>query len=451
MATLRSIIGHFIGSLFLKQRLFVLLLTLIVLFILAFFWATLFEIGIIGLVVLSLLVMTDYFLLYQRQHGIFARRVTPDRFSNGDENPISIFLENKYHFIADLEIIDESPEQFQMRDHRYGLTLQSGGEKTLSYILRPISRGEYHFGAVNVFVSSPLGLLSRRYKFSQDAMVATYPSFIHLRKYELLAISNNLQDAGIKKIRRLGHAMEFEQIKEYVPGDDIRTVNWKATAKRASLMVNQYQEEKAQNVYNVIDMGRTMKMPFLGMSLLDYAINSSLVLSKIAITKGDKAGVMAFSHNEQKLVTADRRSTQMYTILENLYRLDTAFKEPNFEMLYAKLKRQVTQRSLMVFYTNFESLYGLERQLPYLKALAKSHLLLVVFFENTVLSSRVSKPASDTKEIYDKVIAEKFMHEKRQIVKELKKYGIQSILTPPEHLTVNTINRYLEIKARGSL
>jgi len=119
--------------------------------------------------------------------------------------------------------------------------------------------------------------------------------------------------------------------------------------------------------------------------------------------------------------------------------------------LYADIKKNINHRSLIILYTNFETLDSLHRQLPYLKGIAKSHLLVVVFFQNTELNEIINSKAVTVQEVYDKVIAEKFAFEKRLIVNELKKYGIYSVLTQPENLTLDTINKYLEIKARGIL
>lgn len=282
-------------------------------------------------------------------------------------------------------------------------------------------------------------------------MVPTYPSYIQLRKYDLMAFSNQLMQYGMKKIRRIGHTMEFEQIKEYVQGDDLRTLNWKATAKKNQLMVNQFQDEKSQQVYMLIDKGRVMKMPFDGLSLLDYAINATLVLSNIIIKKHDKAGMLSFSKKVENRVAAEKRGGQMQRIMESLYNIKTDFFESDYSRLYAEVKRHINQRSLLILYTNFETLDGLHRQLPYLKGLAKNHLLVVVFFQNTELRSFLDRKAETVQEMYDKVIAEKFAFEKRLIVNELRKYGIHALLTKPEDLTLDTINKYLEIKARGIL
>ena len=266
---------------------------------------------------------------------------------------------------------------------------------------------------------------------------------------KLLAISNNLHQYGIKKIRRIGHTMEFEQIKDYVLGDDIRTINWKATAKKNNLMVNQFQDEKSQPIYSVIDKGRVMKMPFNGLSLLDYAINAALVISNVALKKHDKAGMFSFSKKVENVVVAEKRTSQMNLIMESLYNIKTDFFESDFSRLYADLKRNITNRSLILLYTNFETLDGLHRQMPYLKGIAKNHLLVVIFFKNVELNGLIKQDAETIQEVYDKVIAEKFAFEKRLIVNELKKFGIYSILTSPEDLTIDTINKYLEIKARG--
>ena len=216
-------------------------------------------------------------------------------------------------------------------------------------------------------------------------------------------------------------------------------------------MVNQYQDEKSQPVYQVIDNGRSMQMPFNGLSLLDYAINSTLALSNIILKKQDKAGMFTFSKKTTNYVAAERKAGQMHKLMESLYRIDTDFMESDFSRLYVDIKQAVTQRSLIMLYTNFETLDALRRQMVFLKEIAKSHLLIILFFDNTELNRITNDKARNVQEVYDKVIAEKFAFEKRLIIRELQKHGIQSILTQPENLTMDTINKYLELKARGMI
>ena len=448
---MKQLFNNFYKNLFLGGRLFMGLGCAVVLFLLSFFFPWLGDIPVIFFWLVILLFIIDIVLLYRIPKGIFAKRISPERLSNGDENEVSIYIESNYSFAIDVEIIDEIPHQFQKRDVLFKTALTSRQHKLLNYLLRPTKRGEYEFGWLRVYVQSPLKLVSRRFNFEQAETLPVYPSFLQMRKYELMAISNRLNEIGIKKIRRLGHSMEFEQIKNYVAGDDYRTLNWKATARQGNLMVNSYTEEKSQHVYCVIDKSRAMKMPFEGLSLLDYAINAALVLSSVALLKEDRAGLITISDKKGAVIPAEKRPTQLNKIMEVLYREKTRYLETNMELLYTTIRNTLKQRSLVVFFTNFESASALERQLPYLKRIAKFHLLVMVFFENTELKALSEEPATNVEGIYIKTIAEKFVYEKKLMVKELTRHGIQSILTAPQNVTVNTINRYLELKARQKI
>ncbi|WP_298151321.1 DUF58 domain-containing protein [Flavobacterium sp.] len=442
---------NFFRKLYINHQFFFALMGLMVLFVLSFIFPFLFNATRYLFFALLLLLLLDIMILFVAQRGIEASRSMAEKLSNGDENPITVNIRNFYTFPIHIKLVDEIPFQFQVRNFNINSTISPSSEKAIVYQLRPTERGEYFFGNLNIYVSSPLRIISRRFTFNKDQMVPVYPSYIQLRKYDLMAFSNNLLQYGVKRIRRIGHSMEFEQIKEYTQGDDIRTLNWKATAKKNALMINQFQDEKSQSVYMVIDKGRVMKMPFNGLSLLDYAINATLVLSNVILKKHDKAGMLTFSKKPENRVVAEKRSSQMEKILQSLYGIKTDFFESDYSRLYADIRQHINQRSLIILYTNFESLDGLHRQLPYLKAIAKSHLLVVIFFNNTELNDLIDKKADTIQQVYDKAIAEKFAFEKRLIVNELRKYGIHSVLTQPENLTLDTINKYLEIKARGIL
>ncbi|WP_242134954.1 DUF58 domain-containing protein [Aestuariivivens marinum] len=436
---------------YIQPRFFYIGIGIVVLFGLSYFVPILFNIAQVSILVLMVLFFLDVLIVCLGKQKIEAQRILPDKFSNGDNNAVSITITNNYLFKIYLEVIDEIPEQFQVRDFKIKKAISPRKTKTIKYILKPTKRGEYHFGHLNIYAASILNLATKRFTFDRGAMVPTYPSFKQLRKFELLNINKNAMEQGIKKIRRLGHTMEFEQIKDYVLGDDLRTINWKATAKRNQLMVNQFQDERSQPVYSIIDKGRVMQMPFNGLTLLDYAINATLVISNMVLKKQDKAGIIAFSKKIENRIVAKRRASQMQLILDALYNINTDFFESDFGRLYADIKRNIQHRSLILLYTNFETLDGLNRQLAYLKGISKNHLLVVVFFKNTELSRLINEKAETVQEVYDKVIAEKLAFEKRLIVNELKKYGIHTILTTPEALTIDTINKYLEIKARGLL
>ena len=442
---------QFIKSFYIHNSFFTYIAVLSACFILSYWIPILYPIVWVLTIVLLGLFLFDVFLLYASSKGMEAKRILPQKLSNSDLNPMSVDFQSYYPFRAFITIIDELPKQFQKRDFEHNTSLLKNERKEFEYMVRPVERGAYVFGNLNLYASSPLKIVKRRFVFQKDQMVPVYPSIIQMQQYDFLAISNKISMFGLKKIRRIGHTQEFEQIKEYVPGDDIRTLNWKATAKQNQLMVNQYQDEKSQPIYSIIDTGRVMKMPFNGLKLLDYAINSTLAFSNVALKRNDKTGMIAFSKNIESFVPAVQKTTHLNTILEKLYNITTEFTDSDFGLLYAQVKRKITHRSLLLLYTNFEHISALKRQMPFLLAIAKKHVLVVIFFENTELEELISSDAEDLQTIYHKTIAEKFSLEKRLMQKELQQHGIQTILTKPEQLTINTINKYLEIKARGLL
>ena len=438
-------------NLYINNRFFFTLFGVGFTYILAFFFPVLMWVahGLLTLMMIAFIV--DYMLLFNQKNAVQAQRILPEKLSNGDQNSIKIDIKNNYPFTIKIKVIDEIPFQFQKRDFNIERTIDKNKNILFEYLLEPKERGEYSFGNLNVFAESPLGLVSKRFTFQKEAMLPSYPSFIHLRKYELMALQNEFLLGGIKKIRKLGHTMEFEQIKEYVPGDDVRTINWKATSKRNQLMVNQFQDEKSQRIFMLIDNGRTMQMPFNGLSLLDYSINATMALSHIILKKNDRAGMMTFSKKTEHKVAADNKSGQLRKISEALYNIQTNSYESDFSRLYQDVKYTIGQRSLILLFTNFETLDAVNRQMKYLRGIAKNHLLVIIFFKNAELQSLINTNPENIQEVYDEIIAEKFEYEKKLIIQELRKYGIYTVYTLPENLNIEVINKYLEIKARGIL
>jgi uncharacterized protein (DUF58 family) len=409
-----------------------------------------FALGKGAVTMLAVLLAIDVWLLWKK-NGMRAERTCAPRFSNGDGNPVRIALENRYPCPVHVEVTDEVPVVFQRRDILFPADMASGARREIVYHLRPVRRGEYRFGHIRLFVTTRIGLAVRRYTCGQPVDIKVYPSYLMLHRYELMAISNNLTELGIKRIRRIGHHTEFEHIKEYVKGDDYRTINWKASARRHQLMVNTYQDERSQEIYSIIDKGRIMQAAFRGMALLDYAINASLVLSFVAIHREDKAGLVTFADGFETFLPASKQPGQMQLILENLYRQQTTFGESDYSSLYVHLNKYISKRSLLLIYTNFDSIIGMERQLNYMQQLAHRHAVLAIFFENAELKTFAARLPQTNEDYFQQVIAEKFLFEKHHVTAILRQHGIYSLLTTPDKLSVDVINRYLEMKARHLL
>lgn len=440
----------FLPKIFLTRYFFLAFLPVILGYIAAFYFPSMLPFVGYALYAVIILVILDLVLLSLSKTGISGQREVNDKLSNGDINRVKIKLKNHFPFRVRYTVLDEIPPEFQIFDFQITGFLSAGGGEDLDYDLTPKERGSYNFGKTMVFVESPLRLFQRKFTLSTEKTIRVFPSFLRLNRYSLGNFRLHLNEAGIKKIRRVGHSMEFEQIKEYVAGDDVRTLNWKATAKQREFMVNQYMEERSQQIYCAIDTGRMMKMPFNGLSLLDYAINSSLILSNIVLQSQDRAGVFTFSNRLENFVKAERRSSQIRKISEALYRIKTNYAESDFGKLYNTLKFKIRQRGLILLFTNFDSPDSLHRQLPYLQAINKNHLLVVVFFRDTELEGFLSDDSREA-DAYQRTLVEKFVYEKQRIALELQKFGIQTLLTEPENLTIHTINKYLEIKSRGML
>ncbi len=437
--------------LYLSRRFFLLFGGIAALFAFSFALPFIMPIAQTLLVLGFAIVLTDILLLFRSKQVITVIRKCPRLMSLGSDNNIKIEIENKINLLLKVTLIDELPMQFQHRDFSMQLQLAPNEKKELQYVLKPLIRGEYHFGKINVFLQTVIGLAERRVAQEQQIVVPVYPSIIQMKHFELMSVTKISNFQGIKKMRRLGHSYEFEQIKNYVRGDDYRSINWKATGRKGDLMVNQFTDEKAQQIYSVIDNSRAMRMPFNGLSLLDHAVNASLVISNVALHKQDKAGLLIFSDKTGTILKAESSRGQLKKILEILYKVQDKHLEANYELLYMSLRNNVKGRSLLFLYTNFESFYALDRVLPVLRKLNKLHLLVVVFFENTEIAEYSQQVADTTEKIYFQTIAQLFVSEKKQMVQRLNQYGIQAVLTRPEDLSVNTINKYLELKSRGMI
>jgi uncharacterized protein (DUF58 family) len=426
----------------------VVLLLLAVCLAIGFVVPAFFLVGQIGVAVLLALVLVEIFILFAKKDPVRVKRQVASQLSLGDENKVTLKISHDYAFPVYLDVYDNLPYQFQIRDQHFEVLLNPDHETSIHYFVRPTERGEYDFSDIYVYVAALTKLIQRKAVIKESKQVATYPSILQMKKYELKVFAKTAV-TGIKKIRRLGHNNEFEQIKNYVQGDDLRTVNWKATSRRNELMVNQYQDERAQHVYSIIDKSRSMRMPFNDLTLLDYSINSTLAFSNICLRKGDKVGLMTYSDKLGTKIAAERNTNQLNRIIELLYRQKTRFLEANFEMLYHGIRNQIKGRSLIMLYTNIESEYSLKRILPLLKRINQLHVLVVIFFENTEIDKAAEMEPKHVRDIYLKTFAEKYKMDKKKIALELRKNAIQTVLTTPEKLSIDTINKYLELKARG--
>lgn len=437
-------------NMFLTSRFFLLLAASSLLSVAGFYQPACFVVARIGVGVLSVLVVLDFFLLRLATHLHAVRHVKP-RLSNTEDNGVSIRVENIGQRRVWLTVRDELPGVFRYHDAVFRLSLRSGQGKTIRYTLRPTERGAYSFGYILAFARTALGMLERKIPLGQTETVKVYPAFDRLSRYELAAMANDLRLSGQKRIRRAGNSTEYDQIKEYVPGDDYRRLNWKASAHMGRWMINTYCDERSQPVWCLIDKGRVMQRTFAHVSLLDYAINATLALSYVALQRYDMAGMVSFDAQVNRMVAASRRPDQLQQLLEALYAQQVRYAESDYSALAVHLSRYVRRRSLLVLFTDFTTRDALRRQLPYLRRMARSHCLLVVFFDDEEVRELAQKPASSLQDLRLKTLAADFSLLKRAMVSELRQNGLYALLTTPRCLTVDTLNKYLELKRQQAI
>lgn len=441
----------FIQSLYLGKWLFYYYGVVMFVFIFAYalpplYWLAVF-LSVLGLIVAGV----DVFLLYRHAYPLSAVRLCPPVLSLSHKNHVSIRIINKTSTSYSVTVYDELPFQFQIRDQAFHSKLPASEEIKMEYQLTPKERGLYEFGSIQVYLSSILCFFQRRIKIPQEESVAVYPSIQLMKEMALLTGNKVAYQQGLKRIRRLGNNNEFDHIKQYSRGDDPRTINWKASGKRASIMVNKFEDERAQPIYCLLDTGRMMYTPFYNMSLVDYSINSILALSNVILKKHDKPGYLSFSKEIQQFVPADNRPNQIHKLLQALYAEVSTTYESDYELVYQILRRKIKRRSMIMLYTNFESIYSLQRQLEVLRKINKLHLLVVVFFMNKEMEDFAQQPIYSLEDTYQKTSTDRAVIEKRTILKTLNQYGIRAVLTYPEDLSIQTVNQYLALKARGAI
>ena len=442
-------------SLYPTHRLYVVGGVLVLAFIVAHWIPLVSWIAWVGMIGAAAAIGADVALHVLNPNGMTLDRTVADRFSNGDRNPVTLHLGNRYVFPVRVTCIDEPPVKFQIRDAVFEESMPSASTRTITYHLRPTERGRYAFGRVNAYVHTPIGLIARRYQSAEGPTVKVYPSFIQMRRIGLLATTNRLEEAGVKRVRRRGHSTSFDHVRPYVLGDDYRHVNWTATARRADLMVNEYEEERGQPLYCAINTGRVMELPFNEMTLLDHSINATLALANVAMQKQDRVSVVPFDKRPAAAVPLGRGPGHLMRIQEALYHLETGFPEADYRRLAVFTERHLTRRGVLLLFTNVESRASLERHLPVFQSIQRRHTLLVVLFENPVLretaraetaAATAWRTSTQVEDAYVRTVAERFAYEKHEMVRTLRRHGIKSVLTPPEHLTVEALNAYLAVK-----
>lgn len=378
-------------------------------------------------------------------------RLVADRLAVFADHPVALLLTNRSGTDLKVRLRDGIPPVLRVATTEQAGTVPARGETTLRYVIHPLSRGRFDWGEPVARYQSLLGFWERQRTFPATGEGRVYPNMSELHRYHLLARADQLQAMGIRPIRTRGGAWEFESLREYVTGDDIRQIDWKATARRRKLIVRNRQVEKHQTLLLLLDCGRLMTAEVDGAAKLDHALNAALVLSHIALSRGDQVGLCTFSSKVHAWVPPRQRLAQSRLLMETVYDLRGDFTETDHGRCLRLVKSRFPKRALLIVLTDFVDATTAQDMLVNLEMAARRHLVLFIAVKDPFLTRAARSRPNQPLTAYRKSAAIDLLHERREVLGRMRQLGIHVLDAEPAELTPPLINRYLEITARGLL
>jgi uncharacterized protein (DUF58 family) len=377
-----------------------------------------------------------------------ARRL-PRRMMIAAENEVRIVVRARRE--QTLLIKDEYPPELELRGERL-LRIRTGrGEATTGYRLFAAARGDYQFGDVVGRWSTPWGLAVRQARFQLSEHVRIYPNIHEAQKYELQARSNRLLAAGRRRTRIRGQGKEFESLREYVRGDELRHVSWTATARRGRLMTRQYQIERNQSIMIMLDAGRLMTSRIENLAKLDHAINAALAIGYVATRGGDNVGLLVFNREVQTYLPPQRGTGQMRALIEALYNVRAQMIEPSYGRAFQYLAQRCKRRSLVIILTDLVDRDASTELLAHTASLLPRHLPLIVTIGDKDLGALLTEPPHAAGDVYRQSVAEELIAQREEALARITELGGLALDVPAGQLALELVNEYIEVKERGLL
>jgi uncharacterized protein (DUF58 family) len=429
----------------------ILLLLVAVPIIAAATWApALLWVGGVYLVVVLALFAADWQLAGGARRFEVTRRHEA-RLSLGADNPITLTVHNRGGRPAAIWVRDEPPDVFQVEKRILDGTAPPHGNWRGLYHVRPLRRGDYRFGDLNLRWLAPFGLLVRQARTPAGEPVKVYPNLLDVRRYDLLLRRNRLQEMGLRHTRMFGEGTEFERLREYLPDDEFRRIEWKATARRHRPVTIEYQTERSQTVFAAVDVGRMMQSPVADIAKLDYVVNAVLLLGYVATGKGDKVGLMTFADDVGMFLSARQGRGQFYRMLEVLYRVEAQPVEPDYRRALNYLALKQRRRALVIIFTDLSGGLSMETLVGNVALLARRSLPLVVTISDPEVHAAAQQQPRDSSTVYQRAAAARLLDERRVALDNLRRQGVLTLDVPANQLSMGVINRYLELKGKTLL
>ena len=393
----------------------------------------------------------DYLRLPSRRDLAIERRA-PDTLGLGDATAIQYTLSSDWPWPIRAQLFDRFPSGLSGSVAPDAFVIGARAELEIDVQTTGSSRGAWQFGDVAVRVVGPLGLMARIIVARLSPHTTTVvPSLTNVRRFRLLAMQQRLSDVGVRALKRRGEGNAFAGLREYVPGDDPRFVDWKATARHGRLISREHTIERSQVVISMIDCGRAMTQLAGQYSRLDHVLSASLVLSDVAATSGDRVGLIAFDDAIRAVVAPQRGRTALRSLRAAISGLEARVVEPDYAAAFRVLATSQPRRALVVFFTDVIDVRAARSFVAYANRAGKRHAVVVVAIENDALVE-ASRPARvGATALYRSAAAEELVREREEALARMRSAGIAVLDVSPTHMATAVVNRYLEIKARGLL
>jgi uncharacterized protein (DUF58 family) len=378
-------------------------------------------------------------------------REIAERLSLGVENAVALAIENRGPRAVRLRVRDEYSVEFAGSATVLGGAVRPGETLRLEYAVTPPRRGDYGFGRVVVRYGSALGLFVHQHAYPCERSIKVYPNLRDLQRYELLVRRGLQVDAGTRAARRFGIGTEFERLREYVPDDEFRRINWKATARRGIPISAEYETERSQSVVMLLDAGRLMGALADNLTKLDHALNAGLLLTYAASQRGDRVGMLAYADRVRSFLPPQRGRRAFLSILEQLYRLEPELTESDHARAFGYLGTRNLRRSLLVLFTDVADPDASRALVAHLGRASRHHLTALVTVSDPSLTAPADRAPTTSQELYEKLVAQRLLDERRQVLATLEGRGVFTLDLPADKLSAQVVATYLELKARGRL
>jgi len=373
------------------------------------------------------------------------------RMSLLEDNPVALEITNRGRLPVRMQIRDELPPHFRVDTRTISVVLPPSSRREVKYYLHPVARGDFALERIHVRTLGPLGLVRVGFIIPEVNKFKVYPNLIALRRYRLLAKKDRLTFEGFRALKLKGRGTDFAQLRDYLPDDDFRRIDWKSSARCNKLTVREYQIERAQNLFIMLDCGRLSSSHLGGHPRLDTMINAALMLAFVALQSGDRVGVLAFDDDIRLYLPFEKGNRQLNRIIESLYNLQPAMVESDYRKAFNYIATKVRRRSMVTLFADIIDSVSSAQLLANVQNLAPKHLPLMLLMRDDDVDIMSTERAEIPGELFRKVSAQNLLLDRRAALSKLTFRGVLALDLPPDKLSVEAVNGYLQLKARSLL